>query len=57
MTVSFRLDGLEFTALNAGPQFMFTEAISLVVDCASQDEVDYQLEKLSRAERRVPAAG
>ena len=47
MTDSFRLDGLEFTALNGGPQFTFTETVSFVVDCTSQDEVDYYWEKLS----------
>jgi predicted 3-demethylubiquinone-9 3-methyltransferase (glyoxalase superfamily) len=40
MTVSFRLAGQEFTALNGGPQFPFTEAVSLYVHCADQDEVD-----------------
>jgi predicted 3-demethylubiquinone-9 3-methyltransferase (glyoxalase superfamily) len=41
MTVSFLLEGLEFTALNAGPHFTFTEAISFHVSCETQDEVDY----------------
>jgi predicted 3-demethylubiquinone-9 3-methyltransferase (glyoxalase superfamily) len=41
MTVSFRLEGQEFTALNGGPHFKFTEAISFVVSCATQAEVDY----------------
>jgi predicted 3-demethylubiquinone-9 3-methyltransferase (glyoxalase superfamily) len=41
MVVSFTLDGQEFIALNAGPEFHFTEAISLFVDCGSQDEVDF----------------
>ena len=41
MTVSFQLEGHEFTALNGGPQFTFTEAISLHVSCETQDEVDY----------------
>jgi predicted 3-demethylubiquinone-9 3-methyltransferase (glyoxalase superfamily) len=41
MTVSFLLEGLEFTALNAGPHFTFTEAISFHVSCEDQDEVDY----------------
>ena len=41
MTVSFLLEGLEFTALNAGPHFQFTEAISFHVSCESQNEVDY----------------
>jgi predicted 3-demethylubiquinone-9 3-methyltransferase (glyoxalase superfamily) len=47
MTVSFELDGLEFTALNAGPQFKFTEAVSMYVNCDSQEEVDYYWDKLS----------
>ena len=47
MTISFELDGQEFTALNGGPQFKFTEAISLVVNCESQEEVDYYWNKLS----------
>jgi predicted 3-demethylubiquinone-9 3-methyltransferase (glyoxalase superfamily) len=40
MVVRFELAGQEFIALNGGPQFAFTEAISLFVDCATQDEVD-----------------
>ncbi|MGW4409584.1 VOC family protein [Nonomuraea sp. NPDC004702] len=40
MVVSFELAGQRFLALNGGPQFTFTEAISLYVDCASQEEVD-----------------
>lgn len=48
MTVSFRLDGHEFTALNGGPHFKFTEAISLVVNCTTQAEVDKYWEKLSQ---------
>jgi predicted 3-demethylubiquinone-9 3-methyltransferase (glyoxalase superfamily) len=47
MTVSFDLDGQEFTALNGGPQFKFTEAISFVVNCTSQQEVDELWEKLT----------
>jgi predicted 3-demethylubiquinone-9 3-methyltransferase (glyoxalase superfamily) len=47
MTVEFTLDGVEFVALNAGPQFKFTEAVSFVVMCDSQDEVDYYWEKLT----------
>jgi predicted 3-demethylubiquinone-9 3-methyltransferase (glyoxalase superfamily) len=47
MTVSFELDGQEFIALNGGPQFMFTEAISLFVRCASQAEVDELWAKLT----------
>ncbi len=40
MSVSFVLDGQEFIALNGGPDFKFTEAISLFVNCETQDEVD-----------------
>jgi predicted 3-demethylubiquinone-9 3-methyltransferase (glyoxalase superfamily) len=40
LTVSFQLEGLEFTALNGGPAFTFTEAVSFQVSCESQDEVD-----------------
>jgi predicted 3-demethylubiquinone-9 3-methyltransferase (glyoxalase superfamily) len=47
MTMAFQLAGQEFVALNGGPQFKFTEAISFVVNCESQDEVDYYWEKLS----------
>lgn len=47
LTVSFELEGLEFTALNGGPQYKFTQAISLQVDCKSQEEVDYYWDKLS----------
>ena len=41
MTASFVLEGLEFTALNGGPEFAFTEATSFHVSCESQDEVDH----------------
>jgi len=47
MTVSFELDGQQFTALNGGPLFKFTEAISLEVSCKNQKEVDYFWERLS----------
>ena len=47
MTVEFELDGQRFTALNGGPHFKFTEAISLVVHCENQQEVDHFWEKLS----------
>ena len=47
MTVTFQLDGEEFVALNGGPHFTFTEAISLVVNCETQREVDELWEKLS----------
>lgn len=47
MTVEFEINGQEFIALNGGPVFKFNEAISFVVNCGSQDEVDYYWEKLS----------
>lgn len=47
MTVAFELDGIPFTALNGGPLFPFTEAISFVVDCADQAEVDYYWDRLA----------
>jgi len=47
MTVEFQLDGQEFVALNGGPLFKFTEAISFIVNCENQDELDYYWEKLS----------
>lgn len=47
MVAEFELDGQQFTALNGGPRFKFTEAISLVVNCENQAEVDYYWEKLS----------
>ena len=47
MVAEFELEGLEFVALNGGPHFKFTEAISFVVHCDSQEEVDYFWEKLS----------
>ena len=47
MTVSFELNGQPFTALNGGPMFPFTEAVSFQIPCESQEEVDYYWEKLS----------
>ena len=47
MTVSFVLDGLELTALNGGPHFKLSEAFSLAISCADQDEVDYYWDKLT----------
>ncbi len=47
MTVEFQLQGQRFVALNGGPHFKFTEAISFVVNCETQDEVDSYWEKLS----------
>lgn len=47
MTVEFQLDGQPFVALNGGPHFQFTEAISFIVHCRTQEEVDYYWEKLA----------
>jgi len=47
MTVEFTLDRVEFVALNGGPQFKFSEAISFSVNCETQEEIDYFWEKLS----------
>ena len=47
MTVAFQLDGQDFVALNGGPHFKFTEAISLIVNCETQAEMDELWEKLS----------
>ncbi|MGB9936507.1 MAG: VOC family protein [Methanobacterium sp.] len=47
MTAKFQIEGQEFVALNGGPQFTFTEAISFVVNCKTQEEIDYYWEKLS----------
>jgi predicted 3-demethylubiquinone-9 3-methyltransferase (glyoxalase superfamily) len=54
MTVVFVLDGQEFIALNGGPQFRFTEAISFSVDCKTQEEVDELWEKLSDGGEKGP---
>jgi predicted 3-demethylubiquinone-9 3-methyltransferase (glyoxalase superfamily) len=48
MTVSFQLDGQNFTALNGGPHFKFNEAISLMINCETQEEVDDLWERLSK---------
>jgi predicted 3-demethylubiquinone-9 3-methyltransferase (glyoxalase superfamily) len=47
MTIAFELDGQKFTALNGGPAFNFTPAVSLVVNCHTQDEVDHYWNQLS----------
>jgi predicted 3-demethylubiquinone-9 3-methyltransferase (glyoxalase superfamily) len=54
MTVSFDLDGQQFVALNGGPEFSFDEAISLQVDCRSQDEVDTYWSTLSEGGEEGP---
>ncbi len=52
MVVEFEIEGQHFTALNGGPIFKFNEAVSFIIDCKSQEEVDYYWEKLSA----VPAS-
>lgn len=47
ITASFEIEGQEFVALNGGPQFKFNEAVSFVIDCKTQQEVDHYWEKLS----------
>ena len=54
MTVRFELDGQEFIALNGGPHFKFTEAVSFSVDCKTQAEVDEFWEKLSAGGEEGP---
>jgi predicted 3-demethylubiquinone-9 3-methyltransferase (glyoxalase superfamily) len=54
MTVDFELDGQEFVALNGGPDFTFTEAVSLQVNCETQDEVDHFWYTLSEGGEEGP---
>ena len=56
MTASFQLEGQDFTALNGGPAYKFTPAISLYVDCGSQEEVDRLWAKLSES-GKIQACG
>lgn len=54
LTVDFVLDGNPFTAINGGPQFPFTEAVSLLVDCAGQEEVDHYWSRLGEGGQEGP---
>ncbi len=54
MAVNFELDGQKFVALNGGPQFTFSEAISFQVSCADQEEVDYYWDALSEGGEEGP---
>jgi predicted 3-demethylubiquinone-9 3-methyltransferase (glyoxalase superfamily) len=54
LTVEFVLDGQDFIAINGGPQFSFSEAISLLVNCADQEEVDYCWSKLGEGGEEGP---
>jgi predicted 3-demethylubiquinone-9 3-methyltransferase (glyoxalase superfamily) len=47
LTIEFEIEGQKFTALNGGPQFKFNESVSFVVNCKTQEEVDYFWEKLT----------
>ena len=53
LTVDFVLDGQQFVALNGGPQFSFSEAVSFVVSCKDQNEVDYFWDNLSEGGEKV----
>jgi predicted 3-demethylubiquinone-9 3-methyltransferase (glyoxalase superfamily) len=53
MTVEFQIEGQDFVALNGGPHFKFTGGISFVVNCETQEEVDYYWEKLSEEGKEV----
>jgi len=54
MTVAFELDGQRFVCLNGGPQYVFTEAVSFVIDCADQEEVDRYWSALSEGGEEGP---
>jgi predicted 3-demethylubiquinone-9 3-methyltransferase (glyoxalase superfamily) len=53
MTVAFELDGLQFTALNGGPHYQFSGAVSFVVNCETQEEVDHYWERLSDGGQQI----
>lgn len=53
MVITFELDGQKFMALNGGPEYKFTPAVSLVVNCKSQEEVDDYWDKLSAGGQKV----
>jgi predicted 3-demethylubiquinone-9 3-methyltransferase (glyoxalase superfamily) len=54
LTVDFVLDGHDFTAINGGPEFTFDEAVSFLINCADQEEVDYYWAKLSERGEEGP---
>jgi predicted 3-demethylubiquinone-9 3-methyltransferase (glyoxalase superfamily) len=53
MTVEFELDGLTFVALNGGPEYTFTPAVSFSIECKTQDEVDHYWDRLTEGGRPV----
>jgi predicted 3-demethylubiquinone-9 3-methyltransferase (glyoxalase superfamily) len=57
LTVEFEIEGQKFTALNGGPQFKFNESVSFVVNCKTQEEVDYFWEKLTAGGGRESECG
>jgi predicted 3-demethylubiquinone-9 3-methyltransferase (glyoxalase superfamily) len=57
LTIEFEIEGQKFTALNGGPQFKFNESVSFVVNCETQDEVDYFWEKLTADGGQESACG
>lgn len=54
MTVLFQIEGQEYLALNGGPEFKFTEAVSFIVNCKTQEEIDHYWEKLSEGGEEGP---
>ncbi|MCF3119531.1 MULTISPECIES: VOC family protein [Streptomyces] len=54
LTVDFELDGQRCTAINGGPEFTFDEAVSFLIDCADQEEIDYYWSKLSEGGEEGP---
>lgn len=54
MVVEFEIDGLKFTALNGGPNFRFTEAVSFQVPCENQEEIDYFWSRLTEGGQEGP---
>lgn len=58
LTVEFRLEGQEFVGLNGGPAFTFNEAISFIVNCTTQEEVDHYWDRLSQGgDEKAQACG
>jgi predicted 3-demethylubiquinone-9 3-methyltransferase (glyoxalase superfamily) len=57
LTIEFEIEGQTFTALNGGPQFKFNESVSFVVNCETQEEVDYYWEKLIAGGGKESACG
>ena len=53
MTVSFELDGQPFVAINGGPEFQFDEAVSLEIDCDTQEDVDHYWERLAEGGKEM----